>query len=260
MKLTRCRIAVALATGILCQSVFAADPVATVNGQHIPAERLEIIVNEQRGQGQPDSPQLREAVREELIRREVLSQAAQAAGTQDKPAVQTQLELARQAIVIRAYLQDYMAANPVSDADIEKEYESIKGRLGGTEYKPRHILVETEDEAQQIIDRLRAGEDFAELAKQSKDPGSRDKGGELGWSTADLYVPPFAEALASLEKGQMTMEPVQSDFGYHIIELLDEREVEPPPIAEVRQELKQHLEQQRVENHMNALREKATIE
>lgn len=259
MKLIPRRIVVALATGLLCQAAFAAEPVATVNGKAIPSARMDVIVKEQLSQGAQDSPQLRSAIREELIRREVLSQAAVAAGTDKTEAVKTQLELATQAILIRAYLQDYLSKNPVTDADLTKEYESVKERLGGSEYKPRHILVETEAEAQKVIDRLRAGEDFAKIAKESKDPGSRDKGGELGWSTADLYVQPFSEAMVALKKGEMTLTPVKSDFGYHVIKLDDVREVSPPSLEEVRPQLKQYLETQKIEAHMKALHDKTTV-
>lgn len=259
MKLTPRRLVVAFATAFLCQTAIAAAPVATVNGKDIPATRLDVIMKEQQSQGVQDSPQLRNAIREELIRREVLSQAAASAGIDKKTEVQTQLDLARQAIMIRAYLQDYIAKNPVTDAEISAEYESVKPRLGGTEYKPRHILVETEGEAQKIIDRLRAGEDFAALAKGSKDPGSRERGGELGWSAADQYVQPFAEALTALKKGEYSKAPVKSDFGYHVIKLDDLRDIEPPKLDELKPQIREHLEQQRLEKHMMDLRAKATI-
>lgn len=259
MKLTPHRLAVTLATALLCQAAFAADPVATVNGKTISAARMDVIMNEQRSQGVPDTPELREAIREELIRREVLGQAAEAGGIDKKPEIQTQLGLARQAIIIRAYLQDYLAKNPVTDEQINAEYEKVKPQMSGTEFKPRHILVETEAEAQKIIDSLRAGEDFAKLAKASKDPGSRDKGGELGWSAADQYVKPFGDALLALKKGEFSKTPVKSDFGYHVIKLDDLRDVAPPSLAELKPQIREFLEQKRVDDHMQELRSKATI-
>lgn len=259
MKLIPHRLAVALATALLCQVAFAADPVATVNGKTISAARMDVIMNEQRSQGVPDTPELRDAIREELIRREVLGQAAEASAIDKKPEVQTQLGLARQAIIIRAYLQDYLAKNPVTDEQISAEYEKVKPQMSGTEFKPRHILVETEAEAQKVIDSLRAGEDFAKLAKASKDPGSRDKGGELGWSAADQYVKPFGDALSALKKGEFSKTPVKSDFGYHVIKLDDLRDVAPPSLAELQPQIREFLEQKRVDDHMQALRDKASI-
>lgn len=260
MKLTPRRLAIALTTAFLCHTALAADPVATVNGKAIPAAYLDTIMKEQRAQGMPDSQQLVDAVREELIRREVLSQAADKANIAKKEEVAAQIALARQAILIRAYLQDYLAKNPVSDVEILAEYEAVKPRLAGTEYLPRHILVESEAEAQKIIDRLRAGEDFAALAKESKDPGSRERGGELGWGPAEQYVPPFAEALVALKKGEFSRTPVQSNFGYHILRLDDLRDVEAPPLDELKEQIREHLEQQRAENHMNDLRTKAKVQ
>lgn len=259
MKLTPHRLAVALATALLCQAAIAASPVATVNGKTIPASRMDVIMNEQKAQGVPDTPELRDAIREELIRREVLGQAAESSGVEKKGDIQTQLSLARQAILIRAYLQDYLAKNPVTDAQIRAEYEKVKPQMSGTEYKPRHILVETEAEAQKIIDSLRTGEDFTKLAKASKDPGSRDKGGELGWSTADQYVQPFGEALSALKKGEYSKSPVKSDFGFHVIKLDDLRDVEPPSLDELKPQIREFLEQKRVDDHMQELRAKASI-
>lgn len=259
MKLTPHRLVVALATALLCQAAFAAGPVATVNGKEIPAARMDVIMNEQKSQGVPDTPELRDAIREELIRREVLGQAAEKAGTDKKADVQTQLGLARQAILVRAYLQDHLAKNPVTDAQISDEYEKVKPQMSGSEYKPRHILVETEAEAQKIIDSLRAGEDFAKLAKASKDPGSRDKGGELGWSSADQYVKPFGDALAALKKGEYSKKPVKSDFGYHVIKLDDLRDVQPPSLDELKPQIREFLEQKRIDDHIQTLRGKATV-
>lgn len=259
MKLTPRRLAVALAAALLCPVAIAAGPVATVNGKEIPAARVDVIMQEQRSQGVPETKELRDAVVEELIRREILTQAAVAGGIDKKAAVQTQLDLARQAILIRAYLQDYLDRNPVTDAEVSAEYDKLKPQLGGTEYKPRHILVETEAEAQKVIDSLRAGEDFAKLAKASKDPGSREKGGELGWSAADQYVKPFGDALSALQKGEYSKKPVKTDFGYHVIRLDDLRDVPPPSLDELKPQIREFLEQKRVDDHMQALRDKAQV-
>lgn len=259
MKLFPSRLALILISGLLSHAALAADTLATVNGKAIPAARATLMLNEQKAQGAPDSPELQNAVREELIRREVLAQAAVKAGLDKRDDVKIQTELATQAVLIRMYLQDFAKNNPVTDADVQAEYDSIKSKMSDKEYKPRHVLVETEDEAKAIIAKLAAGEKFEELAKASKDPGSKDKGGELGWSAPNMYVKPFADAMVALEKGKYTASPVKSDFGYHVIQLDDVRDTKAPPLAEVKPQLQQRLQQQRVEKHLMELREKATV-
>lgn len=232
---------------------------ATVNGKAIPQGRADIMIRNQVAQGQQDGDQLRNAVREELIRREVLTQAAAAKGMDKNAALMHQAELAKQAVLIQAYLQDYMRTHPVSEDTIKAEYEKIKAGLGNKEYKARHILVKTEDKAKEIISKLQAGEKFEDLAKDSEDPGSKDRGGDLGWSAPAQYVKPFSEALVKLEKGKFTPQPVRSDFGYHIIKLEDVRDLKLPSYDEAKPQIAQRLEQQTIAAHVNELRQKAAI-
>ena len=164
MKRFPSRLAFGLIAGLIAHAAGAAAPAATVNGTAIPTTRSDVMLNEQRAQGAPDSPQLRDAVREELIRREVLAQEATKKGLDKKAEVQAQMDLARQAVLLRAYIQDYVKANPITEADLKKEYETIKRQMGTKEYKPRHVLLETEDEAKAVISKLRAGEKFETLA------------------------------------------------------------------------------------------------
>ena len=260
------KLAVALLAGVLASApVFAAGKsakgpaVATVNGVAIPESYAESFINEQKAQGTQDSPQLRSAVKEELIRREILSQEARRQGLEKNPAVTSQMALASQAVLIRAYIQDYLRTHPVSDAQLQKDYEAITAKLGGTEYKARHILVENEADAQAIIAKLKKGEKFEDLAKQSKDPGSKDKGGDLGWSTPASYVKPFADALVQLKKGQFTDAPVKSEFGWHVIELEDTRPLTPPSFDQVKPQLQQRAQQQLVEQMVQNLRAKARV-
>ena len=264
MKRFPSRLALGLTAALIAHSVGAAAPApaaaATVNGTVIPSSRIDVMLNEQRAQGAPETPELRNAVREELVRREVLAQEAAKKGLDKKAEVQAQMELARQAVLIRAYIQDYVKTNPISDAELRKEYESIKGQMGAKEYKPRHILVETEDEAKAIIAKLRSGEKFETLATQSKDPGSKDEGGELGWSNPGMFVKPFSDAMVKLEKGQFTQTPVKSDFGYHVIQLDDVRDMKAPAFEEVKPQLEQRLQQQKIEKHIADLRAKAKIQ
>lgn len=232
---------------------------ATVNGKAIPQGRADIMIRNQVAQGQQDGDQLRSAVREELIRREVLTQAAAAKGMDKNAALMHQAELAKQAVLIQAYLQDYMRSHPVTEDTIKAEYEKIKTGLGNKEYKARHILVKTEDKAKEIIGKLQAGEKFEDLAKDSEDPGSKDRGGDLGWSAPAQYVKPFSEALVKLEKGKFTPQPVRSDFGYHIIKLEDVRDLKLPSYDEAKPQIAQRLEQQTIAAHVNELRQKAAI-
>ncbi len=237
-----------------------AATIATVNGVAISSNRADALIAEQKAQGAPDSEQLRNAVKEELVRREILQQAAQKKGLDKSAEVQAQMDMARQAVLIRAYLQSFVLANPVSDADIRKEYDSIKARLGEKEYKARHILVDTEDQAKAIIAKLQAGEKFEDLAKESKDPGSKERGGDLGWANPGMFVKPFSDAMISLEKGKFTPQPVKSDFGYHIIKLDDVRALKTPSFEEVKPQIQQRLQQQKVEKHLLDLRSQAKVQ
>jgi peptidyl-prolyl cis-trans isomerase C len=254
--------ALLLAGAILSTHALAADKgnaFATVNGQPISQNVYNAFMAEQKAQGAPDSPELKNAIKEELIRRELLSQEARKKGLDKNGEVQGQIELARQAVLIRAYLSDYVKANPISEDRLKKDYEAIKSSLGTTEYKTRHILVESEDEAKGIIAKLDKGDKFSELAKASKDPGSKDKGGELGWSSPATYVKPFSEALTKLKKGEYTKTPVKTDFGYHVIQLEDTRPMTPPTYEQVKPQLQQRAQQQQVEQLVKKLRENAKV-
>ena len=237
----------------------AANSIATVNGKAVPKNRADALVAAQAAQGRPDSEELRQAVREELIRREILSQEAQKKGLDKKSDIQGQMDLARQSVLIGAYMQEFVKSHPISEDAIKKEYETVKAQLGDKEYKARHILVESEAEAKDIIAKLKKGDKFEDLAKQSKDPGSKDRGGDLGWAAPSSYVKPFSEAMTKLEKGKFTETPVKSDFGYHVIMLDDSRELKLPSIEEAKPQLAQRLQQQLVEKHILDLRNKAKV-
>jgi peptidyl-prolyl cis-trans isomerase C len=235
-------------------------PVATVNGKAVPQARMDALLAAQLAQGSQPGPQLQNNVREELIRRELLVQEAEKKGIDKKTDVQAQVTLARQAVVIGAYLGEYVRSHPITDDMVKAEYEGIRKALGDKEYKARHILVDTEDEAKAIIAKLKKGEKFDDLAKQSKDPGSKEKGGDLGWSTPANYVKSFADAMTRLEKGKFTEAPVKSDFGWHVIQLDDTKAMEPPALDEVKPQLTQRLQQQMIQKHVMELRAKAKVE
>jgi peptidyl-prolyl cis-trans isomerase C len=240
----------------------AADKVfVKVNGVSVSQNLADAFISEQKAKGAPDSPELRNAVREELIRRELLAQQARKAGLLKKPDIAAQAEAAKQAVFIRSYVQQYVEKNPINDDQLQAEYQKIKAQVGSTEYKTRHILVKEESEARAIIGELQkdAGK-FDELAKQSIDPGSKDKGGDLGWAVPGNYVKPFADALTALGRGKFTENPVQSQFGYHVILLEDTRPATFPNFEEIKPRLLQQAQAQQVTKMVDDLRAKAKIE
>jgi peptidyl-prolyl cis-trans isomerase C len=238
----------------------AGGAIATVNGKPIAKAKAELLINAQKAQGRPDSEDLRQAVKERLVMLEVVAQEAQKKGIDKKPEVQAQAELARQDVLINAYLADYVRSHPVSQEAIKRAYDAETANLGDKEYKARHILVEKEEEAKDIIARLKKGDKFEDLAKQSKDPGSRDKGGDLDWSVPANYVKPFADALTKLQKGKYTETPVKTNFGWHVILLEDSRTFTPPPIKDVEPQITQGLQRQMVDQHVQELLKKAKID
>jgi len=253
----------ALAAGLtLAAAVNAQDgALAKVNGVTIPQSRADILMKEMAAQGRPDTPQMRDAIRQELINREIVAQEAIKKGLQKRPEVATQIELQRQAVLINAYLQDYLKAHPVTEDEVKKEYERVKASAGTREYKVRHILVETEDEGKQVIVQIKGGASFEKLAaEKSKDQGSKARGGDLDWATPARYVPAFGQAITKLKKGQMTDAPVQTQFGWHVIRVDDERPSKFPSYEEAKPQIEQQMRQQTVSKAFADLRAKAKIE
>jgi peptidyl-prolyl cis-trans isomerase C len=253
---------ITVAVALLAPAALAENSAAPtkVNGKPISSTQVEFLVASQKAQGRPDSPELRNAAREEVIRREVLFQEAVKQGIDKRSDVKSKLELAHQGVVISAYVEGFVKAHPVSDDAVKKEYEALKAQVGDKEYKVRHILVDGEDEAKDIIARLKKGEKFETLASQSKDPGSKEKGGDLGWSVPTSYVKVFADAMVKLNKGQYTDVPVKSEFGWHIIQLDDTRALKVPPLEEAKPQILQRLQQQLVEKQVMELRSKAKVD
>ncbi len=232
-----------------------------VNGVTIPAARIEAMNKELTAQGQPDTAERQSAVKEELINREILAQAAAKRGLDKNPDVAAQMDMARQAVLVRALFENEVKANPVSDADLQKQYEQFKSQMGTNEYKVSHILVDKEDDAKSIIDQLAKGGDFAKLAKEkSKDPGSKDNGGDLDWGPSARYVKPFADAVTTQAKGKVSAAPVKTDFGYHVIRVDDVRPMKVPEFTELKEQFRQRAQQQQVQKMVMELRSKAKIE
>jgi peptidyl-prolyl cis-trans isomerase C len=239
----------------------AEPPIATVNGVAVPRARMEFMMQQQRSRGAQDNEQMRVMVREELVNREIIQQEAQRSGIARNPEIQAQLDLARQEIIVSAYLRDWVRKHPITDAEVQKEYDRAKQQTGDKEYRARHILVETEDEAQGLIAQLNKGAKFDELAsKHSKDSGSKERGGDLDWSLPNAYEQQFSEAMVKLEKGKHTEAPVRTRYGFHVIRLDDVRPMNFPSLADVRGRIQQQLVQSKVQELIQGLRAKAKIE
>jgi peptidyl-prolyl cis-trans isomerase C len=239
----------------------AGKPIATVNGVAVPQARADFLMQQQAQRGAPDTEQMRGAVREELINREVLAQEARKAGAEKAPEVQTQLDMVRQEILVSYYLREFARKNPVSEAEIQKEYDRAKTQHGDKEYKARHILVETEDQAKGLIAELKKGAKFDELAtKNSKDTGSAQRGGDLDWNVPTTFDKQFSDAMVKLDKGKYTDAPVKTRFGFHIIQLDDVRPAKFSALGEVRPRIQQMLVQNKIEELIKGLRAKAKIE
>ena len=239
----------------------SAKPVATVNGVPVPQSRADYLMQQQLSRGGADTEQMRGMVRDELVNREILMQEAQKAGTAKQPEVQAQLDMARQEIIVSAYLRDWVRKHPITDAEVQQEYEKAKAEQGDKEYKARHILVESEDEAKALIAQLKKGGKFEDLAtKNSKDGGSAQRGGELDWNVPAGYDKQFSDAMVKLEKGKYTETPVRTRFGFHIIQLDDVRPAKFATLAEVKPRIQQRLAQNKIEELVRGLRAKAKIE
>ena len=238
-----------------------AQNVAIVNGKAVPKARLDALAQQVTKSGRPITPEIQGQLREEVIAREIFMQEANKRGLAASEDYKVQMELARQTIMIRALFADYQKTNPVTEAELKAEYDKFAAANGGKEYKASHILVEKEAEALDIIASLKKGGKFEEIAKkQSKDPGSGANGGDLDWANPSSYVPEFSEALLKLSKGQMTDMPVKSQFGYHIIRVDDVRTAQLPAFAELKPQIAQQKEQQKLAAFQAELRKKAKIE
>lgn len=259
MKVTTGALLMLLVSG-LSQTALADNAVATVNGKPIKQSIYDYIVKDATARGQKVDDNVREIIVNKLISSELVYQEAQRVGLDKQPDFQAKEELARRELLVNAYLQDYVKKNPISEADTKAAYEQYKKELGDKEYSARHILVATEAEAKDLIAQLSKGADFAKLAKEkSKDPGSKEKGGDLGWFSLGGMVKPFSDAVAKLQKGGVSTEPVQTQFGWHVIKLEDTRTTQAPAYDKVKDGLQKQLQQRQLEKLLTDLRAKAKI-
>lgn len=238
-----------------------AQNVAIVNGKAVPTSRVDALAQQVIRSGRPVTPEVQAQLKDEVIAREIFMQEALARGLDGSEDFKSQMELARQSLLIRELFTDFQKKNPVTDEEAKAEYDKFASANAGKEYKARHILVEKEDQAKSIIAQLKKGGKFEDLAKKfSKDPGSGAKGGDLDWANPSSYVKEFTAALITLGKGKFTETPVKSQFGYHIIRLDDTREAQLPKFEDVKPQIAQQLLQQKAAKFQEALRAKAKVE
>jgi peptidyl-prolyl cis-trans isomerase C len=249
--LFRLLLPICLAVPLLSQ----AETLATVNGKEVPKSRADDLIAQFKIQGQSITPELERQVYDEVVLREIFLQEAERQGLNHSEALKAQIELARQSLTINALFNEYKKANPVSDTDIQAAYDSFKAQASTVEYRTRHILVNKESLAKQLIAQLKKGVKFDVLArKYSNDSGSKNKGGDLDYADPKNFISEFSEAMIKLKKGQFTQEPVKSEFGYHIIKLEDSRETPFPALNDVKPQIQKNLEQQRLTQFREELR------
>lgn len=236
--------------------------VATVNGSKISENMFEMFARGQnRGQAMQMSEQQRQQILDNLVKLQVLANKAREEGVHKNPDVAARMKLTEMQMLAGALLEQHMQDNPITDDDLRAEYDKrTDTETGGSELKARHILVEEEDKARELIGQLKDGADFAELAKEHSTGPSAPQGGDLGWFEPGQMVGPFSDAVNGMGKGEISNEPVKTRFGWHVIKLEDKRAVEPPSFEDQRGQLQQTLQNQRIEDFVNKLREQAKVE
>ena len=262
MKKSHIAASVLLAAAGFAPLAALAQNVAVVNGKPVPKARVDAIISQVQKQAQQRNqqlpPDIDKLVRDKVVTDEILAQEAERRGLTASADFKSQMEIARQSILIGMLSTDLDKRTTVSDAEIQVEYDKFKAQSSGTEYRARHILVEKEDDAKALVAQLKSGAKFEDLAKKnSKDPGSAENGGDLDFAAPSAYVPEFSQAMVKLKKGDYTDVPVKTQFGFHIIKLEDTREAKFPPLAEVKPQIQQRLAQQKAAAFRDELRAKA---
>jgi peptidyl-prolyl cis-trans isomerase C len=238
----------------------AATTVATVNGKQLSSELFDVFVKAVSG-GTHDAPtdEQKAQLLDQLINMTLAAQSAEKDGLAKDSAVQARLDLLRTQILAEAASEKFVKANPISEADLKVEYDTQVAAMP-KEYKARHILVEKKETAESIIRELQAGGDFAKLAEKESKDSSGKSGGDLGWFSPQTMVKPFADAVAALEKGKYTTEPVQSEFGFHVILLEDVRSPEVPEFEQVKPQVEMFAQRKKLQAYLDGLRATANIQ
>jgi len=229
-----------------------------VNGKPVNEAQF-LVYRSQRSHGKQLDQQAQLRLLNELVNTVMIAQAAEAEGLDKHPELVAAVDVARYRILAEAAVQNYLRSHPVSDADVTAAYKARYGKGGVTEYKARHILLKTEDDAKAVIAELDKGGDFAALAKAKSTGPSGASGGELGWFEQNSMVPAFAEAVAAMKKGQHSAKPVKTQFGWHVIELEDTRQQPAPKLDDVRKSLTEQLQRKKVAGYVEQIRAKAKV-
>lgn len=238
----------------------ATAAVATVNGQKLSAELFDAFAMAVRGGSQePLEGEQRDQALDQLINMTLAAQAAEKDGLAKDPAVQARIELLRTQILAEAASEKYIKANPATDEEIRAEFDEQVAQMP-KEYKARHILVDSKESADAIIVKLQGGGDFAKLAASESKDSSASNGGDLGWFSPQTMVKPFADAVIALEKGKFTQEPVQSEFGWHVILLEDVRSPEVPEFDQVKPQVEMFTQRKKLQAYLEELRKTASIQ
>lgn len=251
------------AASIITISAHAADAatVGTVNGKPIKQSLVDYIIKDATARGQKVDENTNTIIINKLISSELVYQEAQRQGIDKQPDYLAKEELMRRELLVNSFIESFVKKNPVDEATTKAEYEKLKAQMGDKEFSARHILVGSEAEAKDIIAQLGKGGDFAKIAKEkSKDPGSKEKGGDLGWFAPGAMVKPFSDAVSKLQKGSVTQSPVQTQFGWHVIKLDDIRDMQPPTYDKVKEALQKQIQQRQLEKVLADLKSKAKIE
>jgi len=255
MVTSKLALVLATTTSLMLGSIAAAETVATVNGVAIDSALLNMYLESRiQKPAEQASPEERGAVTQELTDIYLLTTQPDAKAIGDQPAIKAQIELQSRALVAQAMAVDFFAKNPASDIEILAEYEAQMKLAPSLQFKARHILVETQAAASGLISQLDGGADFAELAQANSTGPTGPNGGDLGWFSPDQMVRPFSDAVGALDDGAYTSEPVQTQFGWHVILREESRANQPPTLDSVRDSLKQRVEQTKFQGYLERLR------
>ncbi len=232
--------------------------VAIVNGVDIKRDTLNTLMDMAKRSGAGDQVD-EKTMLEDLVVTELARQEANKSGLAEREDVQEKLNNFKDKLVLNTWMQEKAAALNISDDEVKAAYDKATAQMSKSEYKARHILVKTKDEAKAVLDELKAGKDFADLAKAKSTDTSAQMGGDLGWFKTDSMVKPFAEAVAAMEPGQTSTEPVETQFGWHVIKLEEKRDVKLPELENMKPQLKRQIEQEKMMAYMKDLRAKADV-
>ena len=235
---------------------------AIVNGTPISQSEYDVYVKSLL-QGKPQTtltPEDKAKVLDELITMQLVSAQGVKDGLENEPEIAARLQVLRMRVLADAESQKYLKGKEPTDAELHAEYDSAIAAMDKTEYHARHILVDSKEKAEALIKKIKGGAKFEDVAKAESSDNSKNNGGDLGWFTLARMVKPFGDAVKGLKKGEMTQEPVQTQFGWHIIKLEDTREVAPPPFDQVKTQVTNGVIQKKLQAYVEDLKKTAKIE